>query len=435
MSWPANPANGETYTTSSGTMYQWIDSSQQWAIVGLTGMMGETGPQGTTGAQGASGTGGLQGTTGTMGTTGLIGATGSQGNTGSQGATGLEGPTGVQGLGGYGQPYYPDDTLSGVSGSFGPLEVWKRSPSILPEAVDYATGVSNVNGYTGLKIDGYITNTGDPGRTTIPAGTWSFNIYASTSSVAAGRISTVRAGVVKYALNGTETLLFDAGNTAALTTSPALYTITYSQSADITLLTTDRLIVRFWGVQNATAGTVAITYYYAGTSRATYITTPIGKGDQGATGSQGSTGVQGPTGIAGAAGATGSQGTTGAQFGATGVLTLVLDGGGSVVPTGMYCDFVWPFGLQIDRWDFLARETGTIYCSLKTDSYANWPTGTTGMDQGGTGPYITAGIKTNATGLGGWYCSTGAYGGACRLTVNSVTTITEATLALYYHRT
>jgi collagen type VII alpha len=265
---------------------------------GVQGQTGVKGDQGNTGAVGPAGSNGSQGATGVPGPTGLTGYTGVQGQTGAQGYTGPVGPTGAQGftgaigIGGYGSPYYYHNDPSGVSGSFGPMESLFRVPGAGAETTDSVT-VSTTQGSTGSLFGGhgYITASGDPSLTSIPPGEWTFNIWASTSSVAAGRVSTVRVDMLKYATDGTTTLLFSTINSGALTTATLEYSISYTQQAAITLANTDRLISRVWGVQNATGGTATITYYYEGTSHTSDFISTIGVGQVGATGLQGATGL------------------------------------------------------------------------------------------------------------------------------------------------
>ena len=150
MAFPQTPSNGDTFTTTNGTMYQYVAADKKWRIFGLTGIVG---PQGETGEQGDQGVQGDQGDTGASGVTGLVGTTGvqgiqgdqgDQGETGSQGVTGLVGVTGVQGVQG-------DQGDTGSQGETGPG----------------ATGVQGVTGLQGAA--GSQGDTGAQGETGVVA--------------------------------------------------------------------------------------------------------------------------------------------------------------------------------------------------------------------------------------------------------------------------
>ena len=285
-------------------------------IIGTTGSQGNTGSQGQTGSQGSTG---LQGATGIQGQTGAQGLTGAEGYTGVSGVTGLVGVTGVQGIGGFGTPFYFWNTASDVS----PYETLSRLPASNPEGTDSVT-VSTTQGYTGLVFGtGYLTPAGVPGIATIQAGTWEFDIWVQTDSITAGRVSTVYCEVLKRSAAGVVSTLFTTANSSTITpaTTPQLKTIIYTQTSAITIATDDRMLVRTYGVQNAAAGDTVLTYYYQGTARTSYLTSPIGKGDKGETGAQGVTGLSGVSGVTGIQGVTGLIGITGLQ-GVTGVLGI-----------------------------------------------------------------------------------------------------------------
>ena len=384
----------------------------------------EQGAVGETGSQGLQGDTGVQGTQGDTGEQGIQGDTGAQG---LQGDTGVQGETGLEGIGGYGTPYYPDDIDSTETGVLGLYEILRRTPSQMPEDTDAVT-VSNANGATGLPFGaGYITDAGDPGKTSIPAGTWNFNVWAVADSVLAGRQPKIYCEMVQRATDGTETSLFVTTH-QLITTTLAQYAIAYTQALPITLDVTDRLILRIWGEQNATAGAAIITYYYAGTAHATYITSPIGKGDKGETGAvgpQGETGeqgVQGDTGeqgIQGDTGAQGIQGDTGEQGvqGDTGVAGVQGDTGaqgiqGDTGEQGVQGDTgaIGETGAQGDTGiDGLQGETGTD--GLQGDTGAEGLQGETGAEggQGETGAEGAVG-QTGAQGQTGAEGAVGATG-------------------------
>lgn len=361
MSFPSSPSDAQQYTNALGTTWAYDSTATAWKIVsqeitGATGLTGPTGPQGDTGvgAQGVTGpvgttgisgpTGvGAQGVTGAdgaqglQGQTGPDGQTGTQGQTGPQGATGLtgvqgqtgpqgitgvgstgaQGQTGVQGLGGAGTPFYAHNHPSGETGAVGGVyEQLLRTPGTGATDDEFVT-VSTSQGTTGLCIGNYITVSGDPGITVIPAGTWTFSLYGYASSVAGGRTPIIRVDILTRDTSDVETYRFSVSTGTLTTVAGTLQTVTYTQPADITVAATDRIVWRIWGVQNGSALTSEVHWQYEGTAAASRFLSTIANGQQGVTGAIGETGLTGPTGLIGP---TGIQGTTGAGTqGATGL--------------------------------------------------------------------------------------------------------------------
>jgi len=78
MAFPISPSDGQLYTSSLGTVYEYEAANDRWLLSSHV-MVGETGLRGLTGAQGETG---LRGLTGAQGETGLRGLTGAQAETG-----------------------------------------------------------------------------------------------------------------------------------------------------------------------------------------------------------------------------------------------------------------------------------------------------------------------------------------------------------------
>jgi hypothetical protein len=91
MAFPISPSDGQLYTSSLGTVYEYEAANDRWLLSSHV-MVGETGLRGLTGAQGETG---LRGLTGAQGETGLRGLTGAQGETGLRGLTGAQAETGI----------------------------------------------------------------------------------------------------------------------------------------------------------------------------------------------------------------------------------------------------------------------------------------------------------------------------------------------------
>jgi hypothetical protein len=55
------------------------------------------------------------------------------------------------------------------------------------------------------------------------------------------------------------------------------------------------------------------------------------------------------------------------------VISFIIDGGGSVITTGLKGDLEIPFACTITQWTILADQSGTIGVGIWKDSYANFP--------------------------------------------------------------
>jgi hypothetical protein len=317
------------------------------------------------------------GPTGYQGVTGLIGFTGSQGFTGAYG--GPPGETGIQGVTGI----IGDTGIRGYTG---------------------AQGETGAQGYTG--VQGY---TGDEGYTGAQGET---GAQAITGLQGITGIDGVQGNTGYEGITGLQGVLGDTGYKGI--TGPG-------------------------GVEGQTGlqGVTGISF-----------TGLVGEtGAQGYTGSQGDTGLSGITGLigftgvgpvgeTGIQGATGSQGNTGiqGQVGATGVLTVVVDGGGATITTGVKADLCLPYSLKISDWTLIAEPTGSILIGVWDTPYASAPpTVANAMHTGETGPYIIAGIKNQAT-TAAWGAPTGTTGDILRVYVDSVSSVQVASLSLGYFR-
>jgi hypothetical protein len=132
---------------------------------------------------------------------------------------------------------------------------------------------SVVSGDGDVTIDVYATPLGYPGALSIPAGVWEFHAWTYASS---GTGSTLKFQVVKIAVDGTTTTLFTTAATAITATSlgAAQEVIrSYTVSADIPLLTTDRLGVRV--IANATGVARVVHFVYQGNTRASHVNTTL----------------------------------------------------------------------------------------------------------------------------------------------------------------
>jgi predicted secreted protein len=120
-------------------------------------------------------------------------------------------------------------------------------------------------------IAAFITDAGEPGVTTIPAGTWSFSAYYSVVTAFAG--AEVKYELYKY--NGSvATLLFTSAITPLTTLAKTLYT-TAMTVTQTTIGSTDRLLVKV--IYTGLTTTNQITLYTQFTNPAQVTTTiPLG---------------------------------------------------------------------------------------------------------------------------------------------------------------
>jgi hypothetical protein len=113
-------------------------------------------------------------------------------------------------------------------------------------------------------------------------------------------------------------------------------------------------------------------------------------------------------------------------------VTFIIDGGGTVLTTGVKGDITVPFNCTVDQWTLLADQSGSVVVSILKDPYASAPP-TTNM-VGSAPPTITSATKAQSASLTGWSAIITA-GDVLRFSVSSVTSITRVTVSLRVYRT
>jgi hypothetical protein len=131
--------------------------------------------------------------------------------------------------------------------------------------------------------------------------------------------------------------------------------------------------------------------------------------------------------VAGPTGATGATGVGGAVV----TINFVIDGGGSVITTGIKGDLVIDFACTLNSWTIIADVAGAIVIDVWKDVYANFPpTDADAMPGAGKEPTIAA---TNAqaqdTAITDWTTDDIAAGDVLRFNVDSCATIKRATIS------
>lgn len=110
-------------------------------------------------------------------------------------------------------------------------------------------------------------------------------------------------------------------------------------------------------------------------------------------------------------------------------ITFVIDGGGSVITTGIKGDLEIPFDCTINRSTLLADQSGSIVVDIWKDTYANYPPTVADSITASAKPTISSATKAQDSTLTGWTTSITA-GDTLRFNVDSITTCTRVTLAL-----
>lgn len=115
-------------------------------------------------------------------------------------------------------------------------------------------------------------------------------------------------------------------------------------------------------------------------------------------------------------------------------IEFVIEGGGSVITTGVKGDLEIPFACTITRATLLGDQSGSIVVDIWKDTYANFPP--TGADSitASAKPTISSAAKSQDSTLTGWTTSISA-GDILRFNVDSITTIQRATLSLKVAKT
>ncbi len=132
--------------------------------------------------------------------------------------------------------------------------------------------VVNVSSGTGpLVFDSYVSDVGYPGLARLPSGIWRFHHFAAVDSNTG--VTQLRAQVYTRTTGGVETLRFTS-DSPELVVGTTEYIWSYTQSSDITVDATDRLVVRYSALTTS-AALRAVTQYYEGTTRASHLDTPI----------------------------------------------------------------------------------------------------------------------------------------------------------------
>lgn len=110
-------------------------------------------------------------------------------------------------------------------------------------------------------------------------------------------------------------------------------------------------------------------------------------------------------------------------------ISILIDGNNAVIQTGIKVDIPFPEACKIVGWTLLADQSGSIVIDLWKDSYANYPPTVADTITASAKPTISSATKNQSTTLTGWTTSIAA-GDTIRVKVDSITSLTRATLTL-----
>lgn len=114
--------------------------------------------------------------------------------------------------------------------------------------------------------------------------------------------------------------------------------------------------------------------------------------------------------------------------------SILIDGLGSTITTGIKCDVRMPFTGTILGWYLFADQTGSIQIDLWKDTQANFPPVDADSITAAAPPVISSATNASSTTLTGWVTSF-IEGDVIRVNVDSATSITKVTLSLALRRT
>ena len=115
-------------------------------------------------------------------------------------------------------------------------------------------------------------------------------------------------------------------------------------------------------------------------------------------------------------------------------LNFVIDGGASVIATGIKGDLRIAFACVIEAVTLLADASGSIVVDIWKDTYANFPPVDGDSITASAVPTISSAIKSEDATLTGWTTAIAA-GDVLRFNVDSATTVKRVTVALKVRRT
>ncbi len=110
-------------------------------------------------------------------------------------------------------------------------------------------------------------------------------------------------------------------------------------------------------------------------------------------------------------------------------ITLVLDGGGQALTTGVKADVRVPYSGTITGWEIVANASGSIVIDVWKDTYANFPPTVADTIAGTEKPTLSSATKNQDTTLSTWTTTVTA-GDWIRFNVDSASTVQRVALSI-----
>lgn len=114
-------------------------------------------------------------------------------------------------------------------------------------------------------------------------------------------------------------------------------------------------------------------------------------------------------------------------------LGITIDGGGSVITTGVKGYLSVPFNCTITGWTLVSDVSGSVVVDVWKDTYANYPPTIADVITASAKPTLSSANKNTSTTLTGWTTTVTA-GDVLAFNVNSAATVTRVTLTLSVNR-
>jgi len=115
-------------------------------------------------------------------------------------------------------------------------------------------------------------------------------------------------------------------------------------------------------------------------------------------------------------------------------IEFIIDGGGSVITTGIKGDLEIPFACTITAVTTLADQSGSIVVDIWKQAYADYPPEDANSITSSTPPTLSSAIKAQDTTLTSWTTAIAA-GDTLRFNVDSITTCERVLISLKVTKT
>jgi hypothetical protein len=153
-------------------------------------------------------------------------------------------------------------------------------------------------------------------------------------------------------------------------------------------------------------------------------------GTSGISGSNGTSGVDGSNGSSGTSGISGSNGTSGVSPTALGSFGITIDGGGSVITTGVKGYITIPYSGTITGWNIFGNTTGSIVIDVWRTDYATALPTVANSIAGTSKPTMVSVDKNQDNTISGWSNTAVSVGDVVGFNVDSASILTRVNLSI-----